>query len=755
MNSAHWITAPDASGENITFLARRSFDVANGDSATPRRLRVCADWRYALYINDKFLGNGPVRGSHRRYFYDEYSATLREGENVIVAEVHSPGRATFGAVPVLPALWLEIEDLVATDADWQVQIDPSRRREAPLYTPQTGYSECRDLRQEPTEWSAARIVEGVPGGRQLVPRDIPPLTHALHAPQKLISCGHVPASPSDEHDSIRYAERMQTEPHEENKSAATWIDGVLQFTPTATDSAYALLDFEQETYGSVLLDVDAPAGTILDLGYGDALYDGRVKTHSEPYRFADRYLLREGRQQIEHRLHDRGFRYLQIVARHFDRPVVLHTIEVEQRAYPLPARATFACDDPFLNRLWSMAERTLALCTTDTFVDCPWREQALWLNDTLVVYPFYLAFTGDATLPARCLRLAADGQRTNGLIPSVYPAAEVRDSTFPSMSAIYTLMLADYHLYTGDAELVRELLPVVEKALAVYDTWAEPDGLVPDQPGMWNFIEWSSPGSRADLPPGSITTILNVLIAAAYQAAATLHRATADTARAAVFQLKQERLLAAIRNRFWLADRERFSDGSALPTSSSQHPHAVGWHYQLLDEKQRGPALAALLDPEVIQTDLYFQHFVLSALSLGGRADAALAAIRQLWGPMVESGSPTIWETTRGKEEFNGVGSLCHAFACAPLYFMQTVLLGLRPLQPGFREFSFIPQSVGLTSACGTVPTPHGLLSVEWHRQPDGSLRGVIDIPVSTTAVLADGSRLSSGSHCFHLPTTL
>ncbi len=754
MNSVHWITPPDGMGENITFLARRAFDVLKGNVAGSRRLRVCADWRYALYVNDEFIGSGPVRGSRRRYFYDEYAVTLREGENFVVVEVHSPGRATFGAVPVIPALWLEIEDLVATDADWQMQIDPSRRREAPLYTPQIGYSECRDLRRELGEWTTVQIVEGVPGGRQLVACDIPPLTHLHHSPQKLISCGSVPASPCDEHDGIRYAEQMQTESHEEKQSAATWVDGELQFTLTATNSAYAILDFEQETYGSVLLDVDAPAGTILDLGYGDALYDGRVKTCSEPYRFADRYILREGRQQIEHRLQDRGFRYLQIVARGFDRAVVLHTIEVEQRAYPLPARATFACDDPFLNRLWAMADRTLALCATDTFVDCPWREQALWLNDMLVVYPFYLAFTGDATLPARCLRLAADGQRANGLIPSVYPSAEVRDSTFPSLSAIYTLMLADYHLYTGDVALVCELLPVMEKALAVYDTWSGPDGLIPDQTGMWNFIEWSSPGSRADLPPGSITTILNVLIAAAYQAAATLHRVTGNSARAAVFQQKQEHLLAAIRNRFWLTDRERLCNGSFQPASFSQHPHAVGLHYQLLDEKQRGPALAALLDPSVAQTDLYFQHFVLSALSSGGRADAALAAIRQLWGPMVESDSPTIWETTRGKDEFNGVGSLCHAFACAPLYFMQTVLLGVRPRQPGFREFSFAPQSIGLTSACGTVPTPHGLLSIEWHCQPDGSLRGVIDIPPSTTAIFPDGSQLSSGSHRFHLPTT-
>lgn len=770
MNAARWITPPSAPTENITFLARRSFELCADNLVSPRLLRVAADWRYALSVNGEFVGNGPARGSHRRYFYDSYDVSpfLCVGKNVIAVEVHSPGRATFSAVPVTPALWLDLDGLIATDSDWQVRLDPSCRSEAPAYTPQIGFSDYRDLRVELIDWkttgavtsgwTAPRVLEGTPGGRELVASDCPPLTREHHVPAVLISGGAVPAVEENESDNRFFADRMQAERHEESSNAATWKDGVLQLNPTSTGSAYAILDFAQETFGSVLLEVEAPEGTILDLGYGDALYDERVKTYAEPYRVADRYILREGRQRIEHRLHDRGFRYLQIVARGLSRSVVLHSIVVEQRAYPLPVRATFACDDPFLNRLWAMGDRTLAICATDTFIDCPWREQALWLNDTLVVYPLYLAFTGDATLPSRCLRLATDGQRDNGLIPSVYPAAEGHNTAFPSMPAIYTLMLADYYLYTGDGALVSELLPAVDRALAVYETWAQPDGLVPDQNDLWNFIDWTSPGSRdqwsavgshGEVATGRVTTILNMLIVAAYQSASTLHLASGNSARAAILQQKQTRLLDALIDRFWNAGSGRFCDGTAHPHSSSQHPQAVGLHYGLFDDAHRAAALTALLDDEVIRTDFYFQYFVLNALSLGGHGAEALAVIRRMWGPMVEAGSPTIWETTLGKEEFNGAGSLCHAFACAPLYFMQATLLGVRPLQPGFREFSLTPQSLGLTSACGTIPTPHGLISIEWHRQPDGSLRGVIDVPPSTTAVCADGSRLDTGSHVF------
>ena len=757
-----WLTTPGEKNENATFLARRRF-VLEGQ---PDRavIRVSADCRYALSVNGEFVGSGPVKGSHKRYFFDSYdvAALLLEGENFLAAEVHCPGRPTFSAVPVVPALFIGMDGLPDSDEAWEVQADPSCCSDAPIYTPQMGFSEYRDLRRElvgwrtfsdrSADWRPAEVLASAPGGRELVACDIPELVRDRHFPARMVECGTVPLC----HGSESFAEVMQAEPHEVRDGVAALSGRTLRFARAAEGDSYAILDFERETFGSVMFEVEAPAGTILDFGYGDALYDGRVKTYSDPYRFADRYILREGRQRVGHTLHDRGFRYLQIVARGFDQPVEISSIEVVQRAFPLPVQAGFECSDPFLNRLWQMCASTLAICATDTLVDCPWREQALWLNDTLVVYPLYLAFTGDRALTARCLRLAADGQWANGAIPSVYPAEEGHNTTFPSMPAIYTIMLADYFLYTGDEALVRELLPVMEKALALYGQWAGPDGLVPDQPDMWNFIDWTSPGSRdqwspsgsrGDVRPGSMTTILNMLVAAAYKSAAALYSAVGDPSRPAGMEEKMTKLTASLRERFWMAAKGRFCDGTMYPESSSQHPHAVGLHFGLLDQSLRAPALEALLDPSIVRSDFYFQHFVLDALASGGRAGDALETIRAMWGPMVASGSPTVWETTLGKEEFGGAGSLCHAFACTPLYFMQKTVLGIRPLKPGFEEFSIQPQSLGLEYASGTVPTPLGLIRMEWKQEPEGLLLVKVAVPPGTTGILADGMRLAHGNH--------
>src|SRR5262249_2977328 len=141
------------------------------------------------------------------------------------------------------------------------------------------------------------------------------------------------------------------------------------------------------------------------------------------------------------------------------------------------------------------------------------------------------------------------------------------------------------------------------------------------------------------------------------------------------------------------------------------------------DEPQRSAALDALLDSSVVNAEFYYQHFVLNALARGGRAAPALAMIRDLWGEMVREGSPTVWEAKGGPHAFSGCGSLCHGFSCTPLYFMQTTLLGIRAFKPGFAEFSLEPQSIGLRSCRGQVPTPHGLIRVEWNALTEGLLQ--------------------------------
>lgn len=769
---ANWIAPPGEVHGNYTFLARKAFEVDTVPLSGS--LHIAAESRYVAYLNGEPVGQGPARGTEARFFFDSHdiASSLRGGRNILALRVHCSVTPLTSAVPpVKPAVIAQIDGLVATDRTWEVCEDPSNRPDAPLYNHHIGYSEYRDLRLDlvgweagtdrvPTRWTQALEVAAAAefGGRSLDPRPILPLADERHGPAEVVCCGSTPAPGDGAETDVEYAALMQTEAHLEAPPARFQNLGAMASTGAACvlpsdngDGAFVILDFQREVVGNLLLDLEAPAGAILDAGYGEVLEHGRVQTHQvnrngTAYRFADRYVLREGRQRIATRIHDRGFRFLQLVLRRHSAPVRFHSIAAASRLYPVPQQATFECDEDFLNRLWGMCCHTLHACCMDLFVDCPWREQTLWLDDHFQENRFYLNLTADPVFPAHNLRVGGEGALPSGQIPGRYPSRRL--CNLPCTSANWIMVLDDYLSYTGDLSLVRDLLPVVDRALGVYEEWRADDGLVPDQhgPHQWNFIDWGY--ELAEIQLGGKTAALNLLVAVAFKAAARLHEAVGDGERAARLRQTAAATMRALRRALWVPDQGCFRDctepGDGRQTSS-QLPHAVGLCYDLLDADQRAGALATLLRPEAIRAELGYQLLVLEALVGNGQAGAALAIVRQLWGEMVRSGSPTVWEIVEGRLPMKGCGSLCHAYACAPAAFMQTALLGVRPLSPGFETFSLVPQSLGVTWARGEVPTPHGLIRVAWSARECGVLSVEADIPEGTTAVLADGVRLSPG----------
>ena len=93
--------------------------------------------------------------------------------------------------------------------------------------------------------------------------------------------------------------------------------------------------------------------------------------------------------------------------------------------------------------------------------------------------------------------------------------------------------------------------------------------------------------------------------------------------------------------------------------------------------------------------------------------------------------------------------SRCHAFSCAPLYFMQSVILGVCPTQPGFSEFTLAPQPGNLSEAQGAIPTPVGLIHVNWRRNGI-KLSIELTVPYGLTAHTQAGE-FSAGKHKFEI----
>ncbi len=151
----------------------------------------------------------------------------------------------------------------------------------------------------------------------------------------------------------------------------------------------------------------------------------------------------------------------------------------------------------------------------------------------------------------------------------------------------------------------------------------------------------------------------------------------------------------------------------------------------------------------------FYGFFVLEALERSGDIDTALDFISAYWGGMLDYGATTFWEdfdlawtnnaaridelVPPGKKDIHGdcgaycyLGfrhSLCHGWASGPTAWLSQNVLGVKPLEPGFKQVSINPQLGRLKWVEGTYPTPLGVIKVRHERRDNGSIKSDIDSP--------------------------
>src|SRR5690606_450567 len=116
-----------------------------------------ADSRYALYLNGRWIGRGPIRAWPAEWPVDTYdlSAWLVPGRNVLAIRVHHFGLSTFQYLWSPPGLLAQLDwedahgaQRLCTDTSWRAADDPASVSPAPRINPQQGWEEQFDARLE-------------------------------------------------------------------------------------------------------------------------------------------------------------------------------------------------------------------------------------------------------------------------------------------------------------------------------------------------------------------------------------------------------------------------------------------------------------------------------------------------------------------------------------------------------------------------------------------------------------------------------
>lgn len=744
---AQWVWPSASAGlpnQYVQFL--HEFDAPVSASA---ELLISADTNYAAWLNGTFIGTGQWSDYPNDKTYNRHeisSSTLAHGNRLCIL-VWYQGESTS---QYLKGTAGGAYILRAGDKVLAASGPGTRMRRAPDYvsgpmprvTPQLSFTfEHHGEKSDGWLESGYKISDTwtapAPGElytRPVRPRPLPQLTLGSRIPMRVHSQGvfrrtKPGAIPAVAVQSDVLTSRSATElfafPLNELSDAQT---SGLRFNSPAFDKntgPYVMLDTGREEAGLVELELDAPAGTVVDVAYGEHLEDGRVRAHLGGRNFANRHVCPSGRHTFLHPFLRIAGRYLQVhitPAPGTTNSVTLHYAGIRPTDYPVQRGGAFESSDPLINQIWQVSDRTLHLCMHEHYEDCPWREQALYGGDMRnQARAGYYCF-GNYDFAAESIALLAKGRRSDGFLELCAPASV--PVNIPCFSLIWILTLDDYLLYSGDRQFVRTHLPVARRILnACVGQSTGPLIVTPQGPGTWNFYEWapgldgSEKGKRFARHTGEwYDAPLNLFYLLALDAAARMADEVGESSTE--FITPAAPLRSAVAPHFW----DETAQALRTRTGAPEPPHYAELTQALAILAGAVPAdkLDALrerlasddngLVPCTLSHCMYKFDALLTAPAKQGRRVFELIA--RDWGHMLNRGATSFWETIDGAAAFQNAGSLCHGWSGIPAYYYGAYLLGVRPTEPGFSKYVREPVPGVVQSVHGKVPTPAGPIVV-------------------------------------------
>ena len=327
--------------------------------------------------------------------------------------------------------------------------------------------------------------------------------------------------------------------------------------------------------------------------------------------------------------------------------------------------------DAELAQLDRIACRTLRSCMQSVFEDGPKRDRRLWMGDLrMQALANYETYHNDA-LVKRCLYLFAGSTLDRGKVGACLfldPEIEVDDTEMFDYSLFFIPTLLNYLEATGDRETAEELYDTAIRQLRLARQQMDENGIVRDSDRLgWCFVDWNLGLNKQAGAQGIYLYCLD----SAIRLAALLGR-PAETMEE---ELRANR--KAAKEFFWDAQRKLFVSGTEKQVSWASQVWLVLGGVLTQDE---GAALLERMetDPEAEgMVTPYMYHNYVDALIAVGQKEKALEVLHRYWGGMARRGADTFWElydpADPNASPYGGtiVNSYCHAWSCAPAYFLR------------------------------------------------------------------------------------
>ncbi len=624
-----WIWYADTSDEDTYGEFYAPFTATREEGAV---CRISCDGDYALYLNGEFVDSDQY-GDYEHYkIFDEIdlSDRIRTGINHFAVRVWHIGAATQRHKPAQAGVIFEAESggkivLASGDGTAARQSRALKNGYRKFITSQLGFSFLYDATKE-DDWKTGGgegFSEAVIVGKKCLffPR-----------PTKKTVYGEEQAG------KIR----------------------------ALSDCEY-LVDLGKERTGMPYLKLNSPVRQKITVSYGEHLDGGRVRRRVGRRDFSFEYIAAPGENSFFHPFLLLGCRYLEVSGGSgFD----LRGAGCVAHYYPVK-RATFTPRDPEDARIYEMCVNTLELCMAGHYMDCPWREQDLYVFDARnQMLAGYAAFEdGNRDYARANLLLMSKDRCGDGLMPICFPCGV--NLTIPSFTLHYFTAVEEYTRFTGDRTLAKEVYGRLQEILDVFASHMR-GGLEVRFTGKdhWNFYDWSGAlaGNLYGEDEEKADLMLNALTVRAMDKFEAISSALG---KMSPYTGIRNELAQNIVSAFFDGDKGlfRFEEGSGVyPEFGNALCVLCGITPDGSAEKIR----RAFLSGEMLPCTLATRAFKYDALIAAGKREYTrfiLGEIRHDYGAMLDAGSATTWETVTGAADFGGAGSLCHGWSALPAYY--------------------------------------------------------------------------------------
>ena len=744
-----------------TRLFRKEFILE--DAARRFEAAVSADGRYVLYLNGRRIGRGPAKGDIRHQFYEVYDLTewLRPGKNVLALRVidYSPvkcnppllgapasvmvfrGGLTFeGWFDGIPA------ERLVSDTSWRVQAEKSLEfgPDETVFGGFVGYFDRWHVKDAELGWNELDYDDRTwAHATVLYPAELFEERRDSTSPYGLLPAMVHPCREGAEQ---YFPASFLPGGEEAPAQVQTWRRGHGPLRCEAGKNFRVVLDAERLETGFPTVAFRGGANARITLTYAEALrlpaatpsaYSLRPQgdlasvATNEPdvgslWSFDRRgavtgfrdVILADGRACRFEPTHWRTFRYVLIEITGGDEAIELEAPAFRAWTHPIECVGGVKTSRPVDRKIWDISVRTLQLCSHETFEDCPYYEQIQYTGDSLITSRLMLYLTGKSDLTRQLLYHFAWSLTPEGITSSRYPCT--MPQVIPSWSLHWISILHDYVLLTGDREIAREFLPVVDCVLNWFRRHSDAEGL-PSRLPFWNCVDWT-PGWKRGQPPGwdvGATCVISSQFVHALREASRLCQWCGETDKASTLQKEARWTGDFVDHRFWNEGDGCYRDAEA-GSASSVLANAWAVCAGIVPGEKRRRVLERIREWSPANVSYFGMFWVFRALR---ELHASQWWVHlEPWEKLVDLGLTTWPEDTAFWR------SMCHAWSSHPINEYIEGALGLRVETPGWTEVSFHPNLGPLEELSFRLCPPQGECKGSFVRD-DGGYRFTITKP--------------------------